>query len=63
MEIMSKQQVEEEFSISERTLELWVKDGKFPPPVRLGKRAYWTREAIERWKNMTFAFQMEFKPR
>ena len=63
MELMSKQEVVAEFKISERTLEMWVFAGKFPQAVRIGKRAFWTREALQRWKTLAFACQLKFKPR
>jgi prophage regulatory protein len=62
MQIMNKQEVVAELHVSDRTLEIWVRDGKFPKPVRIGKQACWTREAVERWKNLAFAFQLEFNP-
>lgn len=63
MEVLNKQQVVAQFTISERTLETWVKDGKFPKPARIGKHAYWSKDAVDRWKAMAFAFQLDFKPR
>lgn len=62
MQILTKQQVVAELYISERTLEIWVRDGKFPQPFRRGKRVLWTREALDRWKKLAFAFQLEFNP-
>lgn len=62
MQIMNKQEVVAELHVSERTLEIWVRDGKFPKPVRIGKQACWARDAVERWKNLAFAFQLEFNP-
>jgi excisionase family DNA binding protein len=63
MDLMTKQAVVEDLNVSERTLEKWVRDGKFPTPVRMGKRAYWDREAVERWKRMAFAYQLNFRPK
>lgn len=63
MKIVDKQQVLSELGISERTLEGWVKAQRFPAPVQLGRRVCWTREALEHWKTLTFAYQLEFQPR
>lgn len=63
MDILDKQAVLHELGISERTLETWVKQAHFPPPVPLGRRVCWTREALERWKTLTFAYQLDFQPR
>lgn len=63
MQILTKQEVVAQLHISERTLETWVRDGKFPKPLRVGKRVLWTKEAVERWKKLSFAFQLEFNPR
>ncbi len=35
--------------LSPRSLENLVNDGLFPPPVRLGKRVYWSERAVEAW--------------
>jgi prophage regulatory protein len=35
--------------ISERNLRTIVAEGRFPPPVRIGRLARWPRETVERW--------------
>ena len=62
MELLSKRQVMAELGVSERTLETWVSNQRFPAPVRIGRHVYWSREALERWKTLSFAYQLEFKP-
>lgn len=62
-EIITKQQVLEELGVSERTLETWVRARRFPNPLRMGRRACWSREAVERWKSLAFAYQLKFQPR
>ena len=47
MDIVHKQQMLTELA-SRRTLETWLKQERFPTPVPLGRRVYWTREALER---------------
>ncbi|GAB3630345.1 hypothetical protein PTE30175_03583 [Pandoraea terrae] len=61
-EILVKTDVLVLLGISERLLENWVRDGKFPRPVRLGKRVVWHRDAVDQWKRLTFAHQFNFDP-
>lgn len=35
--------------VSERTLRLWIKDGKFPAPMKVGRGARWQRADVETW--------------
>ena len=34
-----------------------VKDGSFPPSVRLGKHVYWSEMAVHKWQQRLFAAQ------
>lgn len=43
--------------ISERNVEKMVKNGTFPPPVRIGKRVYWSEVAVQKWREALFAAQ------
>lgn len=49
-------------SIAQRTLENLVRDGQFPPPVRLGKYVYWSELAVSKWHKMLFAAQEAWRP-
>ncbi|PZR48483.1 helix-turn-helix transcriptional regulator [Paraburkholderia fungorum] len=60
MQTLDKAAVCERLNISERTLEGWVRDGRFPAPVRLGKRCYWADEAVQKWHAALFASQLAF---
>lgn len=62
MDLVTKQELLNELRLSERALESWVSSGRFPAPVRIGRRAYWSRAAIEHWKELTFAYQLQFRP-
>ncbi|MCK2126563.1 helix-turn-helix domain-containing protein [Thauera aromatica] len=44
-------------NISPRTIENMVKDGSFPPPVRVGKYVYWTEASVQSWQRRLFAAQ------
>jgi excisionase family DNA binding protein len=35
--------------ISQRAIWGWANDGKFPPPLELGRLRRWRREDIEAW--------------
>jgi prophage regulatory protein len=62
MQTLDKPAVCEQLAISERTLEGWVREGRFPPPVRVGKRCYWAAEAVQTWYEALFATQLAFNP-
>jgi len=40
-----------------------VRDGLFPPPVRIGKAVYWSQAALERWLVESFSHQESWTPR
>jgi predicted DNA-binding transcriptional regulator AlpA len=63
MELMTKSDVCGALSISERTLENYVRTGRFPRPVLIGKRALWAQEAVKRWREQAFAAQLGFEVR
>lgn len=55
--MVNKSQLCEQLGISERTVENMVKDGTFPPPVRVGKYVYWSEIAVRKWQQRLFAAQ------
>ena len=55
--LLGKAQLCERLAISPRTLENMVKNGSFPPPVRLGKHVYWSEVAARKWQQRLFAAQ------
>jgi prophage regulatory protein len=61
IQTLGKPAVCERLNISERTL-AWVREGRFPPPVRVGKRCYWADEALQKWHAALFASQLAFNP-
>lgn len=56
-ELLDKTTLCERLNISARTIENMVKDGSFPPPVRLGKYVYWSEAAVRAWQRRLFAAQ------
>lgn len=60
--MLDKKTVCERLSIAQRTLENLVRDGQFPPPVRLGKYVYWSELAVSKWHKMLFAAQEAWRP-
>ena len=46
---LDKQQVAACLRIAPRTLNQWVKDGFFPAPVYIGRRAFWAAAVVEAW--------------
>jgi predicted DNA-binding transcriptional regulator AlpA len=59
---MTKSQVCEHLQLSPRALEMAVRRGAFPPAVRIGKRAYWSRKAVEAWRETLFRLQENWEP-
>lgn len=49
-------------NISQRTLENMVKDGLFPPAVRVGKYVYWSEAAVQNWQRRQFSAQEAWTP-
>jgi excisionase family DNA binding protein len=63
MELMTKGEVCRALGVSERTLENYVRTGRFPAAVFLGRRATWAADAVENWKAKAFGPQLHFEPR
>lgn len=61
--LLKKAEVCQRLSISVRALEGKVKEGAFPPPVRLGKHVYWSELAVNAWKARMFGPQEAWRPR
>jgi len=46
----TRQELEETLTLSSATIYRWVKDGRFPKPIRLGtKMVRWKTSDIEQW--------------
>lgn len=56
-QFISKQELCTTLRISVRTLENMVREGSFPPPIRLGKQVYWTEKAVAVWRRRLVAEQ------
>lgn len=61
-ELLDKARVCERLAVSSRALEYMVKDGTFPPPVRVGRKVYWSDIAVRRWQQRLFAAQEAWHP-
>lgn len=48
--------------VAPRTLNAMVSRGEFPPPVRLGKKAYWHTDVISTWLDRAFQVQRDWLP-
>lgn len=59
---LSKSAVLEILEISERSLENIVREQRFPPGVKIGKKLFWTNDVVKSWLDDQFAKQLEFKP-
>ncbi len=61
-QMLKKEQVCKTLGISERTLENFVRDNKFPPPVRVGKWCFWSPKVIDNWLQRQFSAQENWHP-
>ena len=46
---LDKQQAATRLRIAPRTLNVWVKNGYFPTPVYIGRRAFWSVVVVDGW--------------
>jgi prophage regulatory protein len=60
--LLTKEAVCARLGISPRTLENSVRANEFPPPVRLGKRTYWSEKALEAWMRRLLSAQEAWSP-
>lgn len=61
-ELLDKQAVCKRLNMSPRALEYMVRDGAFPPAVRIGRRMYWSEVAVRAWQQRLFAAQEAWQP-
>lgn len=57
-----KQQVAHTLGISIRTVGNLVKEGDFPPGVRVGRFLWWSSAAVTSWQQRLFATQEQWRP-
>lgn len=60
---LTKKDIQAALGLSERSIEILVKKGHFPPGARIGKHLYWSAEAVNKWLSDKFNGQMTFKPK
>lgn len=49
MDLLDKKQLAEKFGVHQHTIRRWSETGALPPPLRLGKRLYWTLTTLEQF--------------
>jgi len=47
--LISRRELRRFISLSDMGLWRWIRAGKFPQPVYIGTRRYWTETSIARW--------------
>lgn len=57
-DILEKEAVCAMAGMKKRCLVGLVLRKEFPPPVQLGRKVYWSRQAVEQWRNIKFAPQL-----
>ena len=60
--LLDKAAVCQRLSLAPRTIVNMVRDGAFPPPVRLGKKVSWSEAAVCAWQQRLFAAQEACRP-
>lgn len=55
--LLTKAELCRRLTLSARTVENMVRDGRFPPPVRIGKLVYWSEKAVFEWQRARFKAQ------
>lgn len=56
-QLLKKSDLCARLSTSPRTIENMVKNGDFPPPVRIGKFVYWSEKTVCLWQQRMFSEQ------
>lgn len=59
--LLDKKAVADLLGISIRTIDNFVKEGSFPPGVRLGRYLFWSSLVVMRWQNNLFAEQERWR--
>lgn len=49
MKLITKDDVAKMFQVRNRTIEKWVKDGKFPRPLKIGRYVWWDENELMVW--------------
>lgn len=52
--LLTKEALAEALSVAKRTVEAWVQAQYLPPPVRIGRRAYWRSDEFQGWLDARF---------
>ena len=60
---MNKLEVTAILRMSDRSIERLVKNENFPPPIRLGKAAFWEEPKVIDWLNKKLEAQRAWKPK
>lgn len=45
---VTAREIADSFRVSDSTVKRWVKEGKLPPPVQVGRKLLWRPEVIAR---------------
>lgn len=48
-DVLTQREVAERLGIAVRTLRQWVQDDYFPPPMRVGRKPYYSEQVVKDW--------------
>lgn len=49
MNLITKDEVAKLFRVRNRTVEKWVKEGRIPPPLKIGRYVWWDEDELMAW--------------
>lgn len=58
--VLSKEDLCQRLNLSARTIENMVKRNDFPPPIRIGKKVYWSEKVVALWIARIFKKQQDW---
>lgn len=54
---ITKEAAAELLSVSKRTIDNWISDGKLPMPTSIGRRVYWHPDVFRAWEDRMLGVQ------
>lgn len=61
-QLLDKARLATSMGVSVRLLDELVSSGRLPKGVRVGRRLYWTSQAVDAWRQRTFSQQLHWRP-
>jgi len=62
-ELVDHHAVAQHLRVTTRTLRTWIKDGKIPRPVAIGRKQFWVKPVLDAWLRERAQSGCEQQPR